>query len=158
MGKIDERKVIYIFTFGFTCESIMSRKFTVLKSEDVVLRLSWGHNVNLLEGVWISYINISMFKSNLFSFLSPCTLSCVCAESLSHVQFFVTPWTATCQASPSFTISWSLLKFMSTELVMLSNCLILLDSLIRLCQIKPWEFRVNSFLKLSEKSIHVCLF
>ena len=31
-------------------------------------------------------------------------------QSLSHVQLFATPWTASCQASPSFTISWSLLK------------------------------------------------
>ena len=36
-------------------------------------------------------------------------------------------------------------------------CLIFLDSL-RLCQIKPWGFRVNSFLKLSLKTIHVCSF
>ena len=36
-----------------------------------------------------------------------------------------TPWTAACQASLSFTISLSLLTFMSTELVMLSNHLIL---------------------------------
>ena len=34
-------------------------------------------------------------------------------QSLSHVQLFVTPWTAACQASLSFTISWSLLQFMS---------------------------------------------
>ena len=33
-------------------------------------------------------------------------------QSLSSVQVFVTSWTAACQASLSFTISWSLLKFM----------------------------------------------
>ena len=38
---------------------------------------------------------------------------------------FVIPWTAEHQASLSSTISWSLLKFMSIELVMLSNHLIL---------------------------------
>ena len=43
----------------------------------------------------------------------------------SHVWLFVTPWTAACQASLSFTISWSLLKLMSIELVMPSNHLIL---------------------------------
>ena len=37
---------------------------------------------------------------------------------LSHVKLFVTPGTAAYQA-PSSTISWSLLKFMSIELVML---------------------------------------
>ena len=44
---------------------------------------------------------------------------------LSQVQLFVTPWTAAHQASLSFAISWSLLKLMSTELVMPSNRLIL---------------------------------
>ena len=40
---------------------------------------------------------------------------------LSHVRLFATPWTAACQASLSITNSWSLLKFMSIESVMLSN-------------------------------------
>ena len=84
MGKIDERKVIYIFTFGFTCESVMSGKFTVLKSEDIVLRPSRGQNVNSLEGVWVSYVNISIFKSNLFFFYPPAPyLVCVCSVAQS---------------------------------------------------------------------------
>ena len=37
------------------------------------------------------------------------------------VWHFVTPWTATHQASLSFTVSWSLLRFMSIEMVMPSN-------------------------------------
>ena len=36
-----------------------------------------------------------------------------------------TPWTAACQVSLSLTVSWSLPKFMSIELVMLSKHLIL---------------------------------
>ena len=39
-------------------------------------------------------------------------------QLLSHVQFFVTPWTAACQASLSFTISQSLLKLKSIEWMM----------------------------------------
>ena len=39
----------------------------------------------------------------------------------SHVKLFVTPWTAACQASLSFTISQSLLKLMSIELVIQST-------------------------------------
>ena len=46
-------------------------------------------------------------------------------QSLSCVWLFVTPWTAACQVSLSFTISWSLLKLMSIESVMPSNHLIL---------------------------------
>ena len=42
------------------------------------------------------------------------------------------PWTAAHQASLSFTISWSLLKFMSTELVMPSSHLILCYPLLLL--------------------------
>ena len=51
-------------------------------------------------------------------------------QSLSYVQFFATPWTATHQASLSITISWSLLKLMSIELVMPSNHLILCHPLL----------------------------
>ena len=47
-----------------------------------------------------------------------------CARSVSHVQLFATPWTATWQASLFFTISQSLLKLMSIESVVLSNHLI----------------------------------
>ena len=38
-----------------------------------------------------------------------------CAQVLSCVRLFVTPWAAACQASLSFPIFWSLLKLMSTE-------------------------------------------
>ena len=45
--------------------------------------------------------------------------------SISHVRFFGILWTVACQAPLSFTISQSLLRFMSIESGMLSNCLIL---------------------------------
>ena len=46
-------------------------------------------------------------------------------QLLSHVQLFMTPWTAAHQASLSFTISQSLLKIISIELMVPSNHLIL---------------------------------
>ena len=46
-------------------------------------------------------------------------------QSLSRVRLFVTPWTASRQASLSITNSWSLLKLLSIELVIPSNHLIL---------------------------------
>ena len=46
-------------------------------------------------------------------------------QSLSHVWFFATPWTAAHQAFLSITNSRRLLKLMSTELVMPSSHLIL---------------------------------
>ena len=51
-------------------------------------------------------------------------------QSLSHVQLFVTPWTAACQASLSITNSQSLLKLMSIESVIPSNHLILCRPLL----------------------------
>ena len=50
---------------------------------------------------------------------------------------FATPWTAACQVPLSFTFSWSLLKFMSIELVMLSNHLILCCPLVLCLQSFP---------------------
>ena len=51
-------------------------------------------------------------------------------QSLSHVQLFVTPWTAAHPASLSITNSWSLLKLMSIKSVMPSNHLILCHPLL----------------------------
>ena len=51
-------------------------------------------------------------------------------QSLSHVQFIVTPWTAACQASLSITNSQSLPKLMTIESVTPSNHLILCHSLL----------------------------
>ena len=46
-------------------------------------------------------------------------------QSLNHVQLFVTPRTAACQVSLSFTISRRLLRLMSIESVIPSNHLVL---------------------------------
>ena len=54
----------------------------------------------------------------------------VVVQLISSVQLFANPWTAACQASLSFTISQSLFKFMSIELVMPSNHLILCRPLL----------------------------
>ena len=54
----------------------------------------------------------------------------VVVQSLIHVQFFVTPWTAAHQASLSITISQSLPNLMSIELVIPSNDLILCHLLL----------------------------
>ena len=56
--------------------------------------------------------------SKLFSILSPKMPFVVVIQSLSCVWLFATPRTVAFQ---SFTVSWSLLRFMSIESVMLSN-------------------------------------
>ena len=58
-------------------------------------------------------------------------------QSLSRIQLFVTAQTAARQTSLSFTISWSLLKFMSIDLVMPSNHLILCPPLLTLPSVFP---------------------
>ena len=58
-------------------------------------------------------------------------------QSLSHVQFFVTQWTAVCQPSVSITVFLSLLKLMSIESVMPSNRFILCQLLLLLSSIFP---------------------
>ena len=62
---------------------------------------------------------------------------CVCVPSLSHVRLFVTPWTITHQVSLSFSVSRSLLKFMSIKSVILSNHFILCLSFLLLLSIFP---------------------
>ena len=71
-------------------------------------------------------------------------------QSLGHVWLFATPWTSARQAFLSFTISLSLLKFMSIELVMLSSHLILCFPLFLLPSIFP-SIRVFS----NESALHI---
>ena len=58
-------------------------------------------------------------------------------QPLSHIQLFTTPWTAAHQTSLSSTTFWNLLKFMSNELVIPSNHLILCCPLLLLPSIFP---------------------
>ena len=60
-----------------------------------------------------------------------------CCCSVTQLCLFVTPQTATCQASLSFTICMSLLKLMSVESMMPSNNLILCHPLLLLPSIFP---------------------
>ena len=58
-------------------------------------------------------------------------------QSLSSVQLFATPWTATHQSSRSITNLWSFLKLTSIESVVPSNHLILCHPLLLLPSICP---------------------
>ena len=68
-----------------------------------------------------------------------CVCVCVCVyaqllivavQLLSHVRLFVILWISTHQASPSFSISWSLFKLISIDSVMPSNHLIFCHRLL----------------------------
>ena len=71
-------------------------------------------------------------------------------QSLSRVRFFASPWTAARQASLSIPDSQSLLRFMSIELVMPSNHLILCHPFLLLPSIFP-SIRVFS----NESVLHI---
>ena len=64
-------------------------------------------------------------------------ICCSVVQSLSHVHLFVIQWTAACQAFQSFTVSLSLLRLMSIELVMPSCHLILCRPLLLLPSVFP---------------------
>ena len=73
---------------------------------------------------------------------------CVVVRSLICVWLFATPWTAACQVSLSFTISWSLFRFISTKSVIPSNRLILYCPLLL-----PSIFSMRVFS--SELDLHI---
>ena len=80
--------------------------------------------LSLCEEQWIEFYVIFLILFN----------SCAVVQSLCHIRLFVTPWTAACQASLSFTISGGLLKLMSmsqwyhptitSSIVPFSSCLL----------------------------------
>ena len=74
----------------------------------------------------------SLCPSPKLAFSPPSYLSwkVVAVQSLSHLQLFLTPWTAARQASLSFASSRSLLKLMSIQSVMPFNHLILCHPLL----------------------------
>ena len=81
----------------------------------------WLHN---------TYINLEVVI--IFMILFPFRIWLRSVQSLSHVQLFVTPWTAACQASLSITNTRNLLKLMSIESMMPFNHLILCRPLLLL--------------------------
>ena len=89
-------------------------------------------------------------KSGKICFLQRHLLSEPVVHSLSRAQFFVTPWTAACQASLFYTISQSLLKLTSIESMRPSNHLILCHPLLFLPSVFP-SIRVFS----NESTLHI---
>ena len=89
--------------------------------------------------VWMCLCVIMMINycSQSYSLIYKKTVFVVAVQLLSRVRLFVTPRTAACQASLSFTISRTLLKLMSVELVMSSSHLILCCPLLLLPSVFP---------------------
>ena len=90
-----------------------------------------------LYSCFIQFYSFKQFCSILSFQTDFISIPNVVFQSLSCVWLFVTPWSAACQVSLSFTISLSWLKLMSIESVMPSNHLIFSHLLIPLPSIFP---------------------
>ena len=100
--------------------NIRKMDFKLLKTKtNFRLPSQWAEQVRKCRYAITSFIGTGSRKQK--KNWMKCTLILLQAfssvQSLSHVQLFVTPWTAARQASQSFTNSRSLHKLMSTELV-----------------------------------------
>ena len=82
-------------------------------------------------------INMIVFYITLYTFGLLRLRLVVVVQSLSHVRLFETPWTAALYATLSFTISRTLLKLMSIDLVMPSKHLVLCHTLLLLPSVFP---------------------
>ena len=107
----------------------------------LLLILTWV--VDPLPLLYICLYHWDFSPLCIFSYVLLC-----CCSSLSHD--FATPWTAARQAFLSFSISQSLLKLMSIELMLSSNYLILCPPLLTLPSIFP---RIRIFS--SESGPHI---
>ena len=96
-----------------------------------LLLCRWGSIVLQLRHSKVSLLFSDGYLATRFLYPS----SLIVVQLLSHVGLFAALRTAACQVSLSFTISWSLLKFISIESVLLSNHLILCLSLLLLLSI-----------------------
>ena len=84
--------------------------------ERILFLPSVAERKTILTPCWKLFLWLAFHCSCYYQFSS--------VQSLSCVWLFATPWTAARQVSLSITNYWSLLKFMSIELVMPSNHLI----------------------------------
>ena len=114
-----------------THSSILARKIPRIEEPGYLQSIGW-HNQTQLK--WLSMHTQGCHThthTHIYMYIV------VAIQSLSWVWLFVSPQTAACQASLSFTISWSLFKLMSIELVMPSNHPELCHPLVLLPSIVP---------------------
>ena len=107
------------------------------------LKTWFGTNIYLLSYVRRGTWSLLKKKNYIYYISQFSSVSELC-------RLFVTPWSTVHQASLSITNSQSLLKLMSIESVMPSNCLILCHSLLLLPSVFP-NIRVFS----SESVLHI---
>ena len=104
-----------------------------LRSVILPLCASFSHPPSRVTGYWRdSEVKFwpRFHSKQLASLWFNLSLIIMIVQSLNHVQLLVTPWTAACRTSLSFTTSWSLLELTSIESLMPSNRLILCCPLV----------------------------
>ena len=116
--RTEERPLEYTVTRGY----LQSQKEKSHQILSLIVTWVWTGSLQNCEEIHVCYLRHA--KLCFVSFFS-----------CSVVSDTVIPWTAAHQASLSFTISWSLLKFMSIKSVMPSNHLILYLPLLLLSSI-----------------------
>ena len=110
---------------------------TYLRDRETEVRIhTWTYRFCFKVGLLYLLSHVCILESNAHRPLHPYSvflILCSCLRTYAQaVRLFATPWTAERQASRSSTISWSLLKLVSTELVMLSHHLSLRVPLLHL--------------------------
>ena len=117
-------------TCPLLCIHIWINKFKIVIDFETQMNITFLYGINSHRiYIKLNSLAITGISSTIFwqvaSFLMLLEICCGGVQSLSAVWFFAILWSAACQASLSSTVSYSLLKFMSIESVMLSNSLIL---------------------------------
>ena len=118
-----------------------------------ILKMRWmtGTRIGRSQRRWVDRHASRTFPGIILESIYSLNTHCAAVvQPLSCVRLLVTPWTAACQAPLSFTVSQSLLRFMSIESVILSNHLILCCPLLLLPSIFP-SIRVFSI----ESALHI---
>ena len=112
--------------------------------------MAWNFWVRIPESicVWFSCVKLAKVLWHPGQKFQAERFVIAVVQSLSYVRLFATLRTTAHQASLSFTISRSLLKFMSIKLVMLSNHLILAA---------PFSFCLQSFPASGSFSMSQCI-
>ena len=106
---------------GIKRDIIKMQVLTCISRSGIGLRICiWMKTVGAADATW--------------QWIMPRVGMIVVVQSIGSVWFFVAPWTAACQFS---TLSQNFFRFISTELVMLSNHLILCWPLILLPSVFP---------------------
>ena len=129
-----------VFLCGWKTKSLLENISKNLYTHSPFLKSGWKF--------WLSYeekeVQLNSFVLRGEQFVV------IVVQLLGNVLFFATLWTTACQSPLSSTISLSLLRFMFTESVMLSNHLILCHPLLLLPSIFP-NMRVSS----DESALHI---